>query len=184
MYSTTVSLSFILTLAISAAPTDPTHDTCGPATKNPTDPKDSCSTAPSISNSPIVFGVSSMGDNIPLNFDWTICGPVVTSVCNTMNKSITSYGEWHLETRVVALDYGNPACQMGFYHPAQTGSTQKPSLDQCKNVFSTMQPDAATARDWYGASINLRVNPATGAHQYSLPGGSGTVELLSHYESV
>lgn len=181
MYHTAV-ISFIFALAVRAAPTK--YDECGPTTQIPTDPADSCSTAPPVSDSSIAFGVTPLGDNIPIIFDWTICYPVVTTICDTMANSTTVNGTWYFETSVVTVDYGTPACQMGFWLPGQTGSAPKPSSEQCTNIFSTMQSDAASDGSWYGSSVNLKVNPATGAHQYALPGGSGTGEFCSRCEPM
>ncbi|MCJ1457750.1 hypothetical protein MMC28_008119 [Mycoblastus sanguinarius] len=97
-----------------------------------------------------------------------------------MSESSTAAGTWYFETSVVALDYGKPACQMGFYLPGQPGTAQKPSPNQCKNIFSTMQWEATNwDHKWDGATIDLKVNPATAAHQYSLPNASGTGEAVN-----
>lgn len=174
-------LSSISSLII-AAPTPPdaprSPDHCDPQIQQPTDPKDTCATGPSSSSNTTGFTIGGLDDGFMFaRFDWTICNQLIDTICNTMADNNKANGTWYFETSQVHLDYGDPACQMGFYLPADPLAALKPSPKQCMNIFGNLVNGAEfSGWKWQGATINLKVNPATAQGQWALPGGSGTGE--------
>lgn len=186
MYFITIIISSILALTVTAIPTASPPaggDQCGPTVQIPSDPKETCSAGPSpISlGSSATFGIAPLSNGKFKNFDKTICGPVVTTICNIMANSSTMNGTWYFSTSHVPFNNRDQACQMGFYLPSDPGAAPRPLPPQCQNIFSSIQSaftwgSTRMISDWYGATVNLKVNPATGLGQFPLPGGSGTGE--------
>lgn len=183
-------MSAVLAVAATAAPTaqapgpapaaptppSPSPDNCGPKIQVPSDPTDTCLAGPAKVDSPSAYGILGLSNRFVFaNFDWTICHPVVDMVCDAMAKPETASGTWSFKTSQVHLDYGSPACQMGFYIPSDPAAAPKPSPAQCRNTFGSMLNAAEySGLKWFGSTVNLAVNPATAAGQFALPGGSGT----------
>lgn len=193
-------MSSILALAVAATPTAqapapapdgpapaapapplPSPDNCGPKSQLPSDPTDTYLAGPTKVNSPSAYGIFGLNEKFTFaSFDWRICHPVVDMVCDTMAKPETASGTWSFTTSQVQLDYGSPACQMGFYLPGDPNPAPEPSPAQCRNIFRSMLHAAEYSRwRWSGSTVNLAVNPATAAGQFSLPGGSGTGKQYS-----
>lgn len=168
MYLPTVILSSLFTLAVSAAPVNTTvespqkHDNCGPQVQIPSDPADTCAAPPANDGTAGAFNVVGLQDRFLFTgFDWTICAPLVNTTCDIMDNAATANGAWHFSTSQVELDYGSPACQMGFWLPGDPAAARKPSKSQCWNIFTTMVHHSQySGWKWYGASINLKTYPA------------------------
>lgn len=187
MFFVIVAILSILasTFTVTAAPTENIKggsDQCGPIYQIPSDPNDTCSTAPAAINAgeSAAYGITPLSNNYYDDIDRTVCDPVVSSICDIMANSSTTNGTWYFTTSSLHYDNGaNPACQMGFYLPSYPEAAPRPSPAPCQNIFESIKNASDTgsvsgAQDWYGATMNLKVNPATAVGQFPLPGGSGT----------
>ena len=169
--------SLLTTVAFAIPATKPANagDRCGPKNQIPSDPKDTCDAQPDIATGPAVFGMNLLPkDSHWRDFDWKICTPVAVSICDIMAQPEVALGRWYFSTSQVEVNYGSPACQMGFYLPADPAGAPKPKDEQCKNIFNTLPAAADKANTWDGATVNVAVNPADGEGQWPMDGGSGT----------
>ena len=113
--------------------------------------------------------------------DWTICKPLVDTICKTMDTATPD--SWHFESAQVDLDYANPKCEMGFWVPSDPMAAVKVSHKQCLNIFgglvdATLNKAHDLRNPPHGATINLKTNPAPQEGQIPLENGDGTGELL------
>lgn len=211
MHIVTSIIVSLLSLSINAAFLDlrqrstRSPDQCGPQIQFPSDPKDTCDTAPVVSTSPEAFGIYGLptSNASVFNYDWSNCSFAISIACNRLVSNDTANGNWVFETGLDdGVENAPKSCQIGFYLPpgpedATTPAALRPTLEQCENILNTAVSAAENNTHWFGATINLRTNPAnqtvgpssdsyinqeaaaqnvnlTSETNFDLPGGSGT----------
>ncbi|KAL8668758.1 MAG: hypothetical protein Q9168_006627 [Polycauliona sp. 1 TL-2023] len=158
MYRLTLLVSAVLTVAVTAAPTDPApakFDKCGPpdpAAQWPNDPKDTCLAQPTLvpagsGNGAYSIVPINVDGNSVLDYDNTACDAVIDKLCEIMSFPNVTSGKWYFQTNKVVTDDDSSACQMGFKLPSAVGAAPKPVTNaqdgnhgnQCKNILGAIR---------------------------------------------
>jgi len=179
--TTSLLLTSLLTLTTSALPAhpQPNADQCGPTVPIPSDPKDTCHSAPIVLPHQDQFGITQtpVPSSLSVNNDWYICNPLADQLCEIM--ATAQANKWYFASAPAG------ACELGFWLPGGDDAAPNPALPggrkdvtQCQNVYTAMINAVNVApKSWLGATVNLLVPPAEQDAQFApLPGGEGTGE--------